>query len=105
MHAKTRVVFLCPACGVCRSVLCLRFFAKRKRALGQRPAGGNEAGPQPLCMLHSSDEKAGKKAKTNDGIYFVEWRDDDSNGSNLLYLDYATRQAIVVCEKPDCLHN
>lgn len=56
-------------------------------------------------MLHSSDEKVGKRAKTNDGLYFVELRNDDSNGSNLLYLDYATRQAIVVCEKPDCLHN
>ena len=56
-------------------------------------------------MLHSSDVKVGKRAKTNDGLYFVELRNDDSNGSNLLYLDYATRQAIVVCEKPDCLHN
>ena len=60
---------------------------------------------QNLHMLHSSDEKVGKRAKTNDGLYFVELRNDDSNGSNLLYLDYATRQAIVVCEKPDCLHN
>ena len=73
-----------------------------------KPSSQNDTASSPkqnLHMLHSSNEKAGKKAKTSDGIYFVELRNDDSRGINLLYLDYATRQAIVVCEKPDCLHN
>ena len=101
-----RALFFCALLAACAVLFCACASSQSASApSASAPQAENEAGPQPLCMLHSSDEKAGKKAKTNDGIYFVEWRDDDSNGSNLLYLDYATRQAIVVCEKPDCLHN
>ena len=58
-----------------------------------KPSSQNDTASSPkqnLHMLHSSNEKAGKKAKTSDGIYFVELRNDDSRGINLLYLDYAT---------------
>lgn len=91
------LVFLILLCG------CTQQSNTASKPLAQNNTDSSPT--QNLHMLHSSDEKAGKKAKTNDGLYFVELRNDDSNGSNLLYLDYATRQAVVVCEKPDCLHS
>lgn len=89
--------------AACAALLC----ACSSQGAGSAPQSGapKAESPQPLALLHDADEKAGKRAKTNDGLYFVELRNDNSNNSNLLYLDYATRQAIVVCEKPDCLHN
>lgn len=98
-----RALLFCALLAACAALLC----ACSSQGAGSAPQSGapKAESPQPLALLHDADEKAGKSAKTNDGLYFVELRNDNSNNSNLLYLDYATRQAIVVCEKPDCLHN
>ena len=98
-----RALFFCTLLAACAALLC----ACSSQGAGSAPQSGapKAESPQPLALLHNADEKAGKKVKTNDGLYFVELRNDNSNNSNLLYLDYATRQAVVVCEKPDCLHS
>src|SRR5699024_11401941 len=54
----------------------------------------------------SSDlRRASKDAFTSEGKYFFQLRSDEAGGLNLLYLDYASQSAIVLCEKPNCLHN
>lgn len=58
-----------------------------------------------IYMLHSSDHRASKDAFTSEGKYFFQLRSDEAGGLNLLYLDYASQSAIVLCEKPNCLHN
>ena len=76
-----RALFFCALLAVCAVLFCACASSQSASAPpASAPQAENKAGPQPLHMLHSSNEKAGKKAKTSDGIYFVEWRDDDSNG-------------------------
>ena len=101
-----RALFFCALLAVCAVLFCACASSQSASAPpASAPQAENEAGPQPLHMLHSSNRRASKDAFTSEGKYFFQLRSDEAGGLNLLYLDYASQSAIVLCEKPNCLHN
>ncbi len=98
-----RALLFCALFAACAALLC----ACSSQGAGSAPQSGapKAESPQPLALLHDADETAEKIAYTEDGRYYFGERHDQSFGNNLLYMDYKTRQSVVVCEKPDCLHN
>lgn len=62
---------------------------------------GNGTGAADLILVTSPygafDEASGKEG-------FYKLYPNPEGGSNILYADYATHSAVVLCSRPDCLH-
>lgn len=99
-HIKGCAVLLC-------AVLC--FSACAANSAVSKPVTQGEATPNNITlsenarMITDVDGIMGRTtANTENGQYYLTMRED--GGANIVYVDYATRSRIYLCNRPECTH-
>ena len=100
---KKIICLLLVCCIACLSVGCSseeRLPASSSKSVSQ-VTNQQESGPQ-LELLSPIDYKEVSGVSSGDGYYEVAYT---ASGYNLKYTDYASKQRIYLCNRPECTHS